>query len=170
MICFWCSFTNIASAPESWAISSEEIELLSFLHQNIIRTICEEEARQGRPRIDPQVVQAVVWHFNLGPTPTGYSTHWCGGWRIQSEGEFRGSEFMSPHNPQGKGGGGVSCVFQAQGCSEPQFFFHSKFFSGMFPQTNLVFISGGGGAQTPSKSLKGGGLSLQQLNEWTVRI
>ncbi len=54
------------------AITILEIELLSFLRQNIIRKLCEEEEEaQGRPRTDPQVITAIVACFNLGPTPHG---------------------------------------------------------------------------------------------------
>ncbi len=47
----------------------DEIELLSFLHQNIVKKLCEEGARQGRPWTNPQVIEAVAWYFNLGPAP-----------------------------------------------------------------------------------------------------
>ena len=54
-----------------WEITSDEIELLSFLCQNIIRKLCEEAARQGKDMTDPWVIQAVVQHFNVSPTPHG---------------------------------------------------------------------------------------------------
>ncbi len=50
-------------------ITPEEIELLSFLRQNIVRQLCQEATRQGRPRTDPRVIEAVARHFNLGLTP-----------------------------------------------------------------------------------------------------
>ncbi len=42
----------------------EEIELLSFLRQNIVRRICVEAERQGLSKRDMRVVQAVVAYFN----------------------------------------------------------------------------------------------------------
>ncbi len=50
-------------------ITSKEIELLGFLRQNIVRKLEEESQVQGRPRTHPLVVQAVVRHFNLRPSP-----------------------------------------------------------------------------------------------------
>ncbi len=50
-------------------ITVEEIELLSFLRQNVIRKICEEAEKQGRDRMDPRVIRAVVSYFNVGPAP-----------------------------------------------------------------------------------------------------
>ncbi len=50
-------------------ITFEETEILSFIRQNIIQKICQEATRQGRARNDPQVIQAICAHFNLGPTP-----------------------------------------------------------------------------------------------------
>ncbi len=49
-------------------ITREEIDILSFLHQNIARKLALEAHRQGRPKTHPGVVQATVAHFNLGPT------------------------------------------------------------------------------------------------------
>ena len=53
------------------AITFEEIELLSFLRQHIIRKLCKEAQRQGLPKTDPWVVRAVVAYFNGSPTPHG---------------------------------------------------------------------------------------------------
>ncbi len=50
------------------AITQEEIDILSFLHQNIARKLALEAHVQGRPKTHPRVVQATVAHFNLGPT------------------------------------------------------------------------------------------------------
>ncbi len=50
-------------------ITPEEIDLLGFLHQNIMQKLEEEAARQGLTRTHPWVIQAVVRHFNLGPSP-----------------------------------------------------------------------------------------------------
>ena len=52
-------------------ITSQEIELLTFLRQNIVRKLLEEVATQGRDKHDPQVIAAVVAYFNLGPAPHG---------------------------------------------------------------------------------------------------
>ncbi len=56
-------------AAELRDITVEEIELLSFLRQNIVRCICEEAERQGLSERDMRVVQAVVAYFNRGPAP-----------------------------------------------------------------------------------------------------
>ncbi len=50
-------------------ITSEEIELLGFLHQNIVHKLEEESACQGLIKTHLCVVQVVVRHFNLGPSP-----------------------------------------------------------------------------------------------------
>ncbi len=52
-------------------ITPNEIELLSFLRQNVIRKLLEEAARQNRNKRDPLVITAVVDYFNLGPAPHG---------------------------------------------------------------------------------------------------
>ncbi len=57
-----------AQEGEPQRITMDEIELLSFLHQNIVRKLCKE-AKQGRPQTNPQVIQAVARYFNLGPAP-----------------------------------------------------------------------------------------------------
>ncbi len=49
-------------------ITFQEIDLLSFLRQNIVRKLCEEGAKQNLSEGDPRVVQAVVRHFDRGPT------------------------------------------------------------------------------------------------------
>ncbi len=50
-------------------ITLEEMELLSFLHQNVLRKLAEEAERQGLSERDPRVVQVVVAYFNKGPLP-----------------------------------------------------------------------------------------------------
>ena len=50
-------------------ITLEETELLSFLHQNVLRKLAKEAERQGLSERDPHVVQAVVAYFNKGPLP-----------------------------------------------------------------------------------------------------
>ncbi len=52
-------------------IATNEIELLSFLRQNMVRKLLEEVTRQNRDKRDPQVIAAVVTYFNLGPAPHG---------------------------------------------------------------------------------------------------
>ncbi len=59
----------MATAGQPQAITPEEIELLSFLKQNIVCKLCEEVAAQGRVQTDPQVMQAMVRYFKLGQTP-----------------------------------------------------------------------------------------------------
>ncbi len=49
-------------------ITREEIDILSFLCQNIAQKLALEAHQQGRPKTHPRVVQATVVHFNLGPT------------------------------------------------------------------------------------------------------
>ncbi len=56
-------------AANSQIITVEEIDLLSFLRQNIARKLEMESVRLRLPRMHPRVVQAVVCHFNLGPAP-----------------------------------------------------------------------------------------------------
>ena len=50
-------------------ITVEEIELLSFLRQNIQRKLILEARAQGLPKRDPRVVQAVVRYFSFGALP-----------------------------------------------------------------------------------------------------
>ncbi len=50
-------------------MSTEELDLLSFLKQNITRKLEIEASKQGLPRTHPRVCQAVVRYFNLGPAP-----------------------------------------------------------------------------------------------------
>ncbi len=68
------SFSKMAAA-EPCEITFEEIELLSFLRQNIIHHICEEAERQGLSKRDVRVVQAVVAYFNQGPAPHHIFNH-----------------------------------------------------------------------------------------------
>ncbi len=60
-------------------ITLEETELLSFLRQNIQRKLAEEAERQGLSKRHPQVVQAVVAYFSLGPLPHNIFNQlvWC---------------------------------------------------------------------------------------------
>ncbi len=58
-------------ANQARYITGQEIELLSFLHQNIIRKLLEEAHLQQRDKRDLQVVSAVVAYFNLGPVLHG---------------------------------------------------------------------------------------------------
>ncbi len=50
-------------------ITVQEIDLLGFLRQNIVRKLEEEAVSQGLPKTHPRVIQAMVRHFNLGPAP-----------------------------------------------------------------------------------------------------
>ncbi len=63
---FWLSLSNMASAQRF--ITLEEVDVLSFLHQNIARKLEIESQRQGLPKTHPRVLRAVIQHFNLGPT------------------------------------------------------------------------------------------------------
>ncbi len=59
------------AANQAHTITVEEVELLSFLRQNVIRKICEEAEKQGLDKTDPWVIWAVVdGHVagHLGPT------------------------------------------------------------------------------------------------------
>ncbi len=83
-------------------ITPNEIELLSFLRQNIIRKLCEEAAHQGRPKTDPWVIHAVVEYFNMGlpPPPTGSSTTLSINSHTRFEVSFCGSANYSHVTPQ----------------------------------------------------------------------
>ncbi len=85
----------VASQPHT--ITLEEIEILSFLRQNIIRKICEESARQGYVRNDPGSYELCVIISTWAPPPTGCSRQRSSGWLIPFQGEFHGSQLMSPH-------------------------------------------------------------------------
>ncbi len=61
-------------------ISAQELDLLSFLRQNIVRKLEIEAARQGLPKTHPQFCQAVIRYFNLGPAPNQNFDHLV--WRI----------------------------------------------------------------------------------------
>ncbi len=52
-------------------ITSNKIELLNFLKQNVIRKLLEEANRQHRSKTDLLVIATVVQYFNLGPAPHG---------------------------------------------------------------------------------------------------
>ncbi len=56
-----------ANAPTSQAITAEEIDLLSFLRQNIVRKLEVEAAAQGLAKTHPRVIRAMITYFNLGP-------------------------------------------------------------------------------------------------------
>ncbi len=49
------------------AITPEEIDLLSFLSQNVVRKLEVEATAQGLAKTHPWVLRAVIQHFNLGP-------------------------------------------------------------------------------------------------------
>ncbi len=81
----------MAAAPaQPRVITPEEVELISFLRQNIVHKLCQEAAEQGRARTDPRVIQAMVRYFNLGQTPHGVFD--CLMWTIAHSflGEFHG--------------------------------------------------------------------------------
>ncbi len=67
-------------AANDQAITVEELDLLSFLRQNVARKLAIESVKQGLPQMHPWVVQAVVCYFNLGPTPDQHFDHLV--WRI----------------------------------------------------------------------------------------
>ncbi len=67
-------------ATNDQAITVEELDLLSFLRQNIARKLAIESVKQGLPQTYPRVVQAVVHYFNLGPAPNQHFD--CLVWRI----------------------------------------------------------------------------------------
>ncbi len=48
-------------------ITLEEIDLLSFLCQNVARKLELEARAQGLAETYPRVLRAVTQHFNLGP-------------------------------------------------------------------------------------------------------
>ncbi len=50
-------------------ITVEEIDLLSFLRQNVARKLEIEAVKLRLPKTHPKVMQVVVCHFNLGPAP-----------------------------------------------------------------------------------------------------
>ncbi len=58
-------------ASNQWFITTNEIQLLSFLKQNIICKLCEEAAKQDKDKTDPWVIRTIVEYFNVGPTPHG---------------------------------------------------------------------------------------------------
>ncbi len=66
---FPLSLTIMASAQRSVKqITLEEIDLLSFLHQNIVRKLELEAHTQGLAKTHPRVLRVVIQYFNLGPT------------------------------------------------------------------------------------------------------
>ncbi len=71
--------------------SPTQIELLSFLRQNIIRKLLEEANTQQRDKRDPLVIAAVVAYFNLGPAPHGLFHNLVHQLAHSFSGEFRGS-------------------------------------------------------------------------------
>ncbi len=85
------------AAAQDRNITFEEMELLSFLCQNIVRKLCEEAAKQGLSERDLRVVQAVVCHFNRGPTSHQIFDRLV--WQLAHtiQGEWFWS--MSPHSP-----------------------------------------------------------------------
>ncbi len=57
------------ASAEPRLITLEEMELLSFLWQNVLRKLSEEAERQGLSERHPHVVQVVVAYFKKGPLP-----------------------------------------------------------------------------------------------------
>ncbi len=55
-------------AANACNITVQEIDLLGFLRQNVVRKLESEALRQGLPKTHPRVVQATMRYFNLGPT------------------------------------------------------------------------------------------------------
>ncbi len=55
-----------ANVATGQVITAEEIDLLSFLRQNIARKLEIEAATQGLAKTHPWVLRAVISHFNLG--------------------------------------------------------------------------------------------------------
>ncbi len=51
-----------------YEITQEELNILSFVRQNIAQKLAIEAHQQGQPKTHPQVVQATVQYFNLGLT------------------------------------------------------------------------------------------------------
>ncbi len=50
-------------------ITVQEIDLLGFLRQNVVRKLELEAVSQRQPKTHPRVIQAMVRYFNLGPAP-----------------------------------------------------------------------------------------------------
>ncbi len=46
-----------------------ELGLLSFLRQNVARKLVIKTRAQGLGKTHPQVIRAVIAHFNLSPVP-----------------------------------------------------------------------------------------------------
>ncbi len=57
-----------ANDARAQLITAEEIDLLSFLRQNIVRKLEIEAVAQGLAKTHPWAIRAVISHFNLGPT------------------------------------------------------------------------------------------------------
>ncbi len=55
--------TNIGPGQ---VITPEEIDLLSFLRQNMVHKLEIEAATQGLAKTHPWILRAVISHFNLG--------------------------------------------------------------------------------------------------------
>ena len=56
-------------AANACNITVQEIYLLGFLRQNVVRKFKIEAVRQGLPKTHPRVIQVVIRYFNLGPAP-----------------------------------------------------------------------------------------------------
>ncbi len=61
-------FSNMATAG-SRVITAQEIELISFIKQNIVRKLLELSSQWGLPVTNPKVTQAVSQYFNCGLAP-----------------------------------------------------------------------------------------------------
>ena len=76
-------------------ITVQEIDLLGFLRQNMVRKLEIEAVRQGLPKTHPRVIQAVVCYFNLGPAPNQTFDRLMAH-RTWTIGKFCGSQ-VTPH-------------------------------------------------------------------------
>ncbi len=68
-LCGIASLFSIMATAGSRAITAQEIELISFIKQNIVRKLLELSSQWGLPVTNPQVTQAVSQYFNCGPAP-----------------------------------------------------------------------------------------------------
>ncbi len=84
-------------ASNQWYITPAEIELISFLKQKIIRKLCEEASKQAKDKTHPDIIAAVISHFNLGPSLHRLVNNLVHQLAHSFQGEFRGFCFMSPH-------------------------------------------------------------------------
>ncbi len=75
----------MATAGQPQAITSEKIELLSFLRQNIVRKLCEEAAHRGDFGLTPRSCKWWSGTSTWGKPPTKCLIGWCGESLIRSE-------------------------------------------------------------------------------------